>query len=85
MTSLSTIRDHVPGDNPNPDNRQPAPSKYMTFMYNRHYTLPTTHYNAPTDTWLVHSTDSLLPADYSPPPPPPAQPKPRHIHQGGRA
>ena len=40
----------------------------MTLMYNLHYTLSTTNYHAPTDHWVVHSTDSLLPADYAPPP-----------------
>ena len=39
----------------------------MTLMYNKHYTLSTTHYHAPTDTWLVHGTDSLLSAYYTPP------------------
>ena len=39
----------------------------MTLMYNLHYTLSTTHYHAPTDHWVVHGTDSLLPADYAPP------------------
>ena len=69
VTSLSNFTDHVPGDIPTPDNQQPAPSTYMTLMYNRHYTLSTTHYQPPTDTWLVHGTNSLLPADYPPPPP----------------
>ena len=46
---------------------QPAPSTYMTLMYNLHYTLSTTTYDAPTDHWVVHGTDSLLPADYTPP------------------
>ena len=41
----------------------------MTLMYNLHYTLSTTRYDAPTDHWVVHGTDSLLPADYAPPPP----------------
>ena len=27
-----------------------------------------TNYHAPTDHWVVHGTDSLLPADYAPPP-----------------
>ena len=40
----------------------------MTLMYNLHYTLSATHYHAPTDHWVVHGTDSLLPADYAPPP-----------------
>ena len=52
-----------PGDIPTPDEQQPAPSTYMTLMYNLHYTLSTTHYHAPTDHWIVHGTDSLLPAD----------------------
>ena len=39
----------------------------MTLMYNLHYTLSTTHYHAPTDHWMVHGTDSPLPADYAPP------------------
>ena len=46
----------------------------MTLMYNGHYTLSTTHYHAPTGTWMVHSTDSLLPADYAP----------SHPHNPGR-
>ena len=49
MASLSNFRHHVPGDIPTPDNRQPAPSTYMTLMYNLHYTLSTTHYHASTD------------------------------------
>ena len=68
MASLSNFRHHVLGDIPTPDDRQPAPSTYMTLMYNLHYTLSTTHYHAPTDHWVVHGTDSLLPADYAPPP-----------------
>ena len=68
MASLSNFRHHVPGDIPTPDERQPAPSTYMTLMYNLHYTLSTTHYHAPTNHWVVHGTDSLLPADYTPPP-----------------
>ena len=68
MASLSNFRHHVPGDIPTPDDRQPAPSTYMTLMYNLHYTLSTTHYHAATDHWVVHGTDSLLPADYAPPP-----------------
>ena len=83
MASLSNFRHHVPGDIPTPDDWQPPPSRYMTLMYNLHYTLPTTHYHAPTDYWVVHGTDSLLPADYAPPPP--ARPRPRHVRQGGRA
>ena len=86
MAYLSNFRDHVPGDVPTPDNQQPASSTHMTLMYNIHYTLSTTHYHARTGHWVVHGTDSLLPADYAPPPPPPpAQPGPRHVHQGGRA
>ena len=69
MASLSNFRHHVPGDIPTPDEQQPAPSTYMTLMYNLHYTLSTTNYHAPTDHWVVHGTDSLLPADYTPPPP----------------
>ena len=68
MASLSNFRDHVPGDIPTLDNQQPAPSTYMTVMYNKRYTLSTTHYQEPTDTWLVHGTDSPFPADYAPPP-----------------
>ena len=68
MASLSNFRHHFPGDIPTPDERQPAPSTYMTLMYNLHYTLSTTDYHAPTDHWVVHGTDSLLPADYAPPP-----------------
>ena len=68
MASLSNFRHHVPGDIPTPDEQQQAPSTYMTLMYNLHYTLSTTTYDAPTDHWVVHGTDSLLPADYTPPP-----------------
>ena len=68
MASLSNFRHHVPGDIPTPDERQPAPSTYMTLMYNLHYTLSTTHYHAPTNHWVVHGTGSLLPANYIPPP-----------------
>ena len=68
MASLSNFRHHVPGDIATPDDRQPAPSTYMTLMYNLHYTLSTTHYHAPTGHWVVHGTDPLLPADYAPPP-----------------
>ena len=67
MASLSNFRHHVPGDIPTPDEQQPAPSTYMTLMYNLHYSLSTTTYDAPTDHWVVHGTDSLLPADYTPP------------------
>ena len=81
MASLSTFRDHVPGDVPTPDNQQPDPSSYMTLMYNIHYTLSTTHYRAPPGHWVVHGTDSLHPANYIPPP---ARPEPQHVHQGGR-
>ena len=65
MASLSNFRHHVPGD---VCDQQPAPSTYMTLMYNLHHTLSTTHYHAPTDHGVVHGTDSLLPADYAPPP-----------------
>ena len=68
MAFLSNFRHHVPGNIPTPDEQQPAPSTYMTLMYNLHYTLSTTTYDAPTDHWVVHGTDSLLPADYTPPP-----------------
>ena len=68
MASLSTFRDHVPGDVPTPNNQQPAPPTYMTLMYNIHYTLSNTHYHAPTGHWVVQGTDTLLPADYAPPP-----------------
>ena len=67
MASLSNFRHHVPGDIPTPDDRQPASSTYMALMYNLHYTLSATHYHAPTGHWVVHGTDSLLPADYAPP------------------
>ena len=60
-------RYHVPGDIPTPPDRQPAPSTYMTLMYNQHYPLLTTHYHAPTGHWVVHGTDTLLPANYAPP------------------
>ena len=83
MASLSNFRHYVPGDIPNHDHQQPAPSTYMTLMYNLHYTISTTNYHAPTGHWVVHGTDSLLPADYAPPPP--TQPRPHHVHQGGRA
>ena len=49
MASLSNFRHHVLGDIPDPDNWQPAPSTYVTLMYNLHYTLLTTHYHASTD------------------------------------
>ena len=73
MPSLSNFKHHVPGDVPTPDDQQPAPCTYWTLMYNRHYTLSTTHYHAPTCHWVVHGTNSLLPADYAPPP---TQPRP---------
>ena len=81
VASVSNFTDHVPSDIPTPSNQQPAPSMYMTLMYSKHYTLSTTHYHAPTDTRLVHGTESFLPPTT---PPPPAQPRPRHIHQRGR-
>ena len=81
MASLSNFRHHVPGDIPTSDEQQPAPSTHMTLMYNLHYTLSTTNYHAPTDHWVVHGTNSLLPADYTPPH---TQPRPRHVRQGGR-
>ena len=68
MACLSNFQHHVPGVFPTPDNRQPAPSMYMTLMYNLHYTLSTTHYHAPTDHLVVHGTDTILLADYAPPP-----------------
>ena len=68
MAFVSNFQHHVPGDIPTRDEQQPAPSTYMTLMYNLHYTLSTTNYHAPTDHWVVHGTDSLLPADYAPPP-----------------
>ena len=80
VASLSNFRHHVLGGVPTPDDQQPAPSTYMTLMYNLHYTLSGTHYHTPTGHWVVHGTDSLLPADYAPPP---TQPRPRHVHQGG--
>ena len=67
MASLSNCREHVPGDVTTPNDQQPAPCTYMTLMYNRHYTLSTTHYHPPTGDWVVHGTDSLLPANYAPP------------------
>ena len=66
--SLSNCRHHVPGDIPTPDDRQPAPSTYMTLMYKLNYTLSATHYHARTGHWPVHGTDFLHPADYAPPP-----------------
>ena len=68
MASLSNFRDHVHGDVTTPNNQQPAPSTYMTLMYNIHYSRSTTQYHAPTGHWVVHGTDSLLSADYAPPP-----------------
>ena len=68
MASLSNFRHHIPEDIPTPDDWQPAPSTYMTLMYNLQNTLSTTHYHAATDHCVVHGTDSLLPADYAPPP-----------------
>ena len=68
MAFLRNFMDHIPGDVPTPDNQQPAPSTYMTFMYNIHNTLSTTQYDAPTGHWVVHGIDSLLLADYAPPP-----------------
>ena len=67
MASLSYFRHHFLEDVPSPDDQQPAPCRYMTLLYNRHYTLSTTHYHASTGNWVVHGTDSLLPADYAPP------------------
>ena len=71
MASLSNFRHHAPGGVPTPGDQQPAPSTYLTLLYNLHYTLSTTHYHAPTGHRVVHGTDSLLPANYSPPPPNP--------------
>ena len=68
MASLSNFGDQVPGDIATPENHQAARSTYITLMYNKHYTLSTIHYHAPTGTWLVQGSDSLLPADYTPPP-----------------
>ena len=79
MASLSNFRHHVPGGHPHPDEQQPAPSTYMTLMYNLHYTLSTTTYHAPTDHWVVHGTDSLPPRRLHPPH---TQPGPRHVRQG---
>ena len=67
MAALSNFRDHVLGDVPTRDNQQPGPSTCMTLICNIHYSLPTTHYHAPTGHWVVHGTDSFLPADYAPP------------------
>ena len=67
LGTLSNFRHVVPGDVPTADYQQPAPSTYMTLMYNLHYTLSTTHYHAPTGHWVVQGTDSLLSADYAPP------------------
>ena len=53
-----SCRDHVQANIPSPNNCRPAPSTYMTLMYNHHYTLPTTNYHAPTETWLVHGNKS---------------------------
>ena len=69
MASLSNFRPHVPGDISTPDDRQPAPSTYMTLMYNLHYTLSTINYHAPTDHWVVHSTDPPPPCRLRPPAP----------------
>ena len=82
MGSPDGLREQLPapppGGHPPPDDQQPAPSTYMTLMYNLHYTLSTTHYHAPTDHWVVHDTDSLCA-------PPTAQTRPRQVRQGGRA
>ena len=48
VASLSNFRHHVPADVPTSNDQQPAPCTYMTLMYNRHYTLSSTHYHAPT-------------------------------------
>ena len=61
VTSLSNLRDHVPGDIPSPDNQHPAPSRDITLMHNRHYTLSTSHYLAPTDTCVVLPPRRLQP------------------------
>ena len=82
VASLDNFRDHVQGRHPVPPQPAAGPLHVHDLMYNIHYTLSTTNHHAPTDTWLIHSTNSLLPADYTPPP---AQPGPRHVHQGGRA
>ena len=90
VASWSKFGDHVQADIPAPANCPPAPSTYMTPMYNKHYTLSTTHYHAPTDTWLVHGTSSLLPADYTPSPHSPdpnayiREDKPDEAHIRGR-
>ena len=69
MARLSNFSHHVPGDIPTPHDRQPAPSAYMTLMYNLNYTLSATHYHAATGHWVVRSTDSLPPPPgYAPPP-----------------
>ena len=67
MASLSNFRHHVPGDVPSPDDQRPAPSTYMTLMYNLHYTPSTSHY---------HSPNGTAPTPSSPPttPPPPHGP-----------
>ena len=82
MASLSNFRHNVPGDVPTYDDQQPARSTYMTLMYNRHYTLSTTHTTHKLATgWCTALTPSSPPTT----PPPPAQARPRHVHQGGRA
>ena len=54
---------------PRPGGRPAAsPLRVHDLSYNPHYTLSATHYHAPTGGWVVHGTDSLLPADYAPPP-----------------
>ena len=70
MASLSNFRHHVPGDIPNPDDRQPAPSTYMTLMYNLHHILSAKHYHNPqlATAWCTAPTPSSPPT--TPPPPP---------------
>ena len=57
---------NVDPDVPTPPSQEPAPSTYMTIMYDGRYGLATTHYHARSHTWVVHGTDSLLSADYAP-------------------
>ena len=68
-----------PTRRPHPHSAPATPSTYMTLMDDGHYILATTHCHAPTNTWLVHGTDSAsLPT--TPPPRRTPRPRPPHIH-----
>ena len=66
--SMSNFRHHVPGGIPTPDDRQPAPSTYMTLRYSLYYTLSATHYHAPTGIRLWDITQSPAPHTHTPSP-----------------